>query len=538
MDFKARKIRDNIDITPKKREPISQDPQAPRYSKAYKISLPFVVSLFIIIFLIVGITEAFKTIDYSAFLSFGGSKLKTDTYGHTNFLILGIGGGTHDGADLTDTIILASLDAKNKSVALLSIPRDLHIKDDFIYSSRINAIYADTKDYYKEDSEKALQHLQNKVQTTFGIPVQYYIKLDFKAFEQLVDAIGGINVYVEENIYDPYYPKDGTLAYETFSIKKGDQHLDGPTALKYVRSRKTTSDFDRARRQQQVMYAIKDQALKMGTLLDGDKIQSILDILKDNIETNLSVKEILALGSIGKDISSDRLVHRLIHDDPNRCGGFLYTPEKEFFNGAFVLLPAGGEEWLQKYADIVLNHQDVSIENTKISILNSTKSNGAAGETKQILKRFCFEISEFGNGETKDLQGTSYYYLNKTDTQGIPINTRPPILDLLEKLIPGRESTNITDSYLEHFATSDIILELGLDYTSSGSYMNDPFYALPAPKIIETETTEADETTKEESGETITDNTNSTEKTDTTTKDTTAPEIKIDAKKSTPIPTP
>lgn len=473
-------------MSPKKKEPINGDPKVNRYDRAYKISLPFLVSILVIIFLITGITKAFKTIDYSAFLSFAGSSLKTDTYGHTNFLILGIGGGIHDGADLTDTIMIASLDPKHKSVALLSIPRDLNIKDDITYSSRINAIYADAKTKFK-DSKKALDHLKVKVEDTFGIPIHYYIKLDFKSFEQLIDAIGGIDVVVENNLYDPYYPRGETLGYEIFSIKKGPNHLDGKTALKYVRSRKTTSDFDRANRQQQVMYAIKDQALKIGTLLDGGKIEAILDILKDNIETDLTVKEILSLGSYGKDITPDKIVHRLIHDDPNQCGGFLYTPDKDFFGGAFVLLPAGGEKWLKRYADLVLNNQEIALDNVKIQILNSTKSNGAAGETKQILQRFCFEISKFGNGKVKDFPLTSYYYLNKAKPQETA--TRPQILDLLEKLIPGKESTNITDSYLEYFAISDIVIELGLDYANSPNYMSDPFYSLPAPKVKVTEPT-------------------------------------------------
>jgi len=495
MDFKARKIRSHIEISPKKKDPINNgDPKFNRYDRAYKISLPFLVSLLVIIFLLTGITKAFKTIDYSAFLSFAGSSLKTDKYGHTNFLILGVGGGVHDGADLTDTMMIASLDPKNKSVALLSIPRDLNIKDDVVYSSRINAIYSDSKELFK-DSKKALDHLKVKIEDTFSVPIHYYIKLDFKAFEQLIDAIGGVDVMVENNLYDPYYPKGETLGYETFSINKGLNHLDGVTALKYVRSRKTTSDFDRANRQQQVMYAIKDQALKIGTLLDSSKIEAILNILKDNIETNLTVKEILSLGSYGKDITPDKIVHRLIHDDPNRCGGFLYTPDKDFFGGAFVLLPAGGEKWLKQYADLVLNNQEIALDNVKIQILNSTKSNGAAGETKQILQRFCFEISKFGNGSVKDLPATSYYYLNKSNPQGGVITSRPQILDLLEKLIPGKESTNITDAYLEYFANADIVIELGLDYANSPNYMRDPFYSLPAPKAAEPAAAETPTTT-------------------------------------------
>ena len=263
-------------------------------------------------------------------------------------------------------------------------------------------------------------------------------------------------------------------------MPKGLQHLNGKTALKYARSRETTSDFDRSKRQQQLIMAIKESALKANIIFSKEKISNILEIIKANINTNITIEEILTLGSIAKDYSKDSIITRLIHDDPTRCGGFLYTPERSYYGGAFVLVPAGGFETIHKYADLIFGFSAIAKENSKIQILNGTLRAGVAGETKQILQRFCFNILKFGNAEKKDFSQTTYYYKIKLDEKGEQIDSRPLTLDFLKKLIPGKEVEGIPQKYIDlGYTDSDIILELGTDYTSSQNYMEDPFYSLP-----------------------------------------------------------
>jgi LCP family protein required for cell wall assembly len=432
--------------------------------------------LAIIIFLSIGIVKAFKGIDFSGFLSLAGTELQKDPQGHTNFLIMGIGGGVHDGADLTDSIIVASLDPDTNALTMLSIPRDLYVKDDLLYDSRINEVYSKAKEHFGS-SAQGLEYAKNKIEELLGVPIHYWIKVDFQGFKQLIDAIGGVDVVVTEDLNDPFYPKDGTYLYDPFNITKGPHHLDGENALKYARSRETTSDFDRARRQQQIIFAIKEKTLSTGTLLDKGKIQNILDVLKSNIETNITVKEILTLGGIAPSLSQDKIVHRLIHDDPGLCGGLLYTPNREDYNGMFILITAGGPEYLYRYVDLNFNFADINPETTTIQILNGTPRVGVAAETKQVLRRYCFDIVRFGNASTKALTQTTYYYRQKTDANGNIIKARPKALDYLEKLIPGKESTEIPVQYSD--STAEIILEIGSDYTTSDKYIEDPFYALP-----------------------------------------------------------
>lgn len=474
MDFQTKKI---------KHESFKTTHGSPTRSNVrhISISISLLVSLAVIIFLSIGIVKAFKGIDFSGFLSLAGAELQKDAQGHTNFLILGIGGGKHDGADLTDSIIVASLDPNTKTLTMLSIPRDLYVKDTLLYDGRINEVYMKAKEQFKS-STRGLEYTKNKIEEITGIPIHYWVKVDFQGFKQMIDALGGIDVYVSEDINDPLYPKDGTYLYEPFYITKGAHHLDGETALKYARSRETTSDFDRARRQQQVIYAIKEKGLSTGTIFDKGKIQDILDVLKANVETNITVKEILTLGSIGAHLSSDKILNHLIHDDPGLCGGLLYTPNREDYNGMFVLVPAGGIEYLYRYVDLNFNFPEADPVNTKIQILNGTAREGVAAETKQVLRRYCFDIVKFGNATTKDLTQTTYYYRQKLDSNGDIIDSRPKALDFLKKTIPGRESTSVPVQYSD--STADIILEIGSDYTTSDKYIEDPFYSLPLSETM------------------------------------------------------
>ncbi len=465
-----------------------------KISRKMKITIPLFASILIILFLTIGIARAISSIDFSLFLQAAGSDLEQDASGHTNFLLLGNGGLNHDGGDLTDTMIVASLNSNGKLITMISIPRDLYVDDDQVGSSRVNEVFLNAKNKFGSETQ-GLKYLKSKVEVLMGVPIHYWVKIDFKGFKELIDAIDGIDVDVPEAIYDPFYPKDGTYLYEPLSIKKGQQHFDGETALKYARSRKTTSDFDRAERQQQILYAIKEKALQSEILFSSTKINEILETLKSNISTNVKVKEILTLGALAKDYSPDQITRRLIHDDPNQCGGFLYTPERQYYNGMFVLIPAGGFKMLHLYSDLNFNFPQISQKDDKIQILNGTPKAGVASETKQILQPFCSDIPRHGNARNKEVKETTYYYRQFFDEDGDEIPSRPASLDFLQQIIPGKETTEIPQEYLDlgYTQSANLIIELGADYINSENYLEDDFYYLqtmtPAATSEETETT-------------------------------------------------
>lgn len=487
MDFKTRKINKRI-------------PRPRSFSKrSFSLKASVIIFITLIVLLIAGIVKAIQSVDYTVILTIAGSDLQEDRYGHTNFLLLGSADEKHEGAFLTDTIIVASLDQKKKIVSMLSIPRDLYVQDPLLGNSRINTVFLNALDYFGSNTE-AMEHTKTKVEEIIGMPIHYWARIDFQGFEDLIDAIGGVDIFVEEAIHDPYYPKEGTFLFETFELAAGEHHMDGETALKYARSRKSTSDFDRSHRQQELLYAIKEQTLKTNIILSKDKIESMMSALKKNIDTNISSKEILTLGGLADDLSKDRIVRRLMHDDPTQCGGLLYTPDRRLYEGAFILIPAGGFEYLHNYIELLFYHPEIALEDAKLHILNSTKIEGTAGETLQILERYCIDVIRYGNGKDQDNRITTYYYRQKYTEEGKKLDSRPVALDFLQKLIPGQESTEAPEEYKEYLEKADIILDIGIDYAASPDYMVDPFYYLP---VVEYD--DDDESLEEESKDEVSD---------------------------------
>jgi LCP family protein required for cell wall assembly len=459
MDFKTSRIR---------KHKLKENVKKINKKKTLHVSLPLFFGLAIIAVLAFAIVKTIASIDFNVLLKAAGNDLESDSYEHTNFLVMGNGGKEHEGSDLIDTMIVASVDPDSKQVTMISIPRDLYVEDLTVGSSKINEVYYNAKNYYGSSVE-GIEHLKSKVEIITGVPIHYWIKVNFDGFKDLIDALGGVDINVEESIYDPYYPKDGTYLYEAFSISAGQHHMDGETALKYARSRKTTSDFDRANRQQQIIYAIKEKALQTNIILDGSKINNVMEALSQNIETNISAKEILTLGSMATEYSTEQISHRLIHDDPNQCGGLVYNPSWELYGGLFVLIPAGGEKFLHLYSDLHFNTPKAAHEQTRIAILNGSTKAGAAAETKQILRRFCFDVTRFGNAKSKDILETNYYYREGFKPEG---------LTFLQKIIPGNEITIIPQEYEElgYLNEAQLIIEIGSDYTNSNQYLEDDFY--------------------------------------------------------------
>ncbi|MFA4891277.1 MAG: LCP family protein [Candidatus Gracilibacteria bacterium] len=465
--------------------------------KKQGINISIFLSLTVIVILCVLIIKVISGIDFKTLFLAAGESLETDKNSHTNFLIAGTGTIDHDGADLTDTIIVASLDQEKETISMVSIPRDLHIEDPSLQTPRINEIYFYAKESLGSDIE-GFEYFKSKVEDLTGLDIQYYVKIDFDGFEKIIDTLGGIDIDVPEALYDPYYPKGESLYYEVFSVPEGPQHMDGETALKYARSRKTTSDFDRSSRQQQIIYAIKEKALQTEILLDKDKLSELFSAVKENVTTNLKIREMLTLGAIADKYNQDKIVNMLLHDDPVQCGGFLYAPPLENYNGTFVFTAAGGVEYIQRYFDLITNHQEAFKENSKIYILNGTSTPGIAAENKQVFQRYCMNPINFSNARSLDIKQTTIYYkmlpLPKASPSDKTEYYKPYTIDLIKAIIPEAiESTEIPQEYkdLGYDKDTDIILEIGSDYVDSDHYVEDSFYPLYsiiyAPKTDATE---------------------------------------------------
>ncbi len=479
MDFKTRRIRHHA--------PPSKITKKIKTGNI-KINGPlFTIGLgtLVIVIIIFVLFQIIKSLDFSSLVFSFGEPLQKDAGGKTNILLVGIGGEGHDGPNLTDTLILASIDYNHKLVPMLSIPRDFYLEKK---QTRINALYQIGMSQYT--SPESLKNLGKNITEITGVPIQYYVKVDFKGFEKMVDDLGGIDVIVENDIYDTSYPIGELGKVETFQLAAGPQHLTGKVALKYARSRhgNTDGDFGRARRQQQILYAMKEKALSLNILDDAGKIKDLYNSISESIETNLSLAEMIELGKLAKDLGKESAVPLVLNYDSTSCSGLLYQPDRSYFSNADVILPAGTNfDYIKFFVSTVFRNPQILEKQEQIQVLNGTKVAGLAYEGMSLLSRFCLNVVYYTNAEDRALAESTIYY--KTNEQG----EKPVALEAIAILMPNlKMKEGIPQMYLEGEKRKDsvIVIELGQDYLSKR--IKDPFNSLrylAAPQPAPTATT-------------------------------------------------
>lgn len=322
--------------------------------------------------------------------------LKKDSNERVNILLLGIGGGTHDGPDLTDTIIFASLDPKTEQTTLLSIPRDLWIPE---LNGKINSAYAIAEEKKKGGGllvTKALvQHILNQ-------PVDYGIRIDFNGFVKAVDLVGGLDITVDRTFDDYEYPitgkEDDTCGaspedlprlatassqldafpcrYEHLHFDQGLQHMDGETALKFVRSRHALgpegTDFARSKRQEKVIAAFKDKVFSLGTFLNPIKLVNLYDTFKDSIDTDITQNDYADFIKLAQKMEKAKIHSYVLDFGDEETGrpGLLTNPidnSTATYGYEWVLVPASGVgnyTGIQSYVTCILSRPNCSLTPT------------------------------------------------------------------------------------------------------------------------------------------------------------------------------
>ena len=256
--------------------------------------------------------------------------------GRINLLLLGIDrrGGT-GWAYRTDTIMLVTLDPDNREAGLLSIPRDLQLPIPGYGEDRINT--ANVYGSLSGAPEGGPALLASTVEAGFGIPIDGYLMVDFGAFVEIVDTLGGIEVDVPRILHDTRYPdpKPGDpYAFKTIHFEPGLQQMDGARALEYARSRMSTSDFDRAKRQQLVVLAIREKALSASAIVRWPKLAAVV---AGSVRTDLQPHELLAVAILATrtDMSTLKQVvleHPLVYSHRRSDGAAVQLPRWELIN--------------------------------------------------------------------------------------------------------------------------------------------------------------------------------------------------------------
>jgi LCP family protein required for cell wall assembly len=214
-----------------------------------------------------------------------------------NILVVGIDRRPTDGSFLTrtDTMEVVSIDPKTKSATMLGIPRDLWVniprKSGGTYQDRINTtlVEAESQDY----PEGPIGLLKETIRLNLNITIDHYVLVDFNGFRKIIDDLGGIDVDVPDEVYDPYYSETEKPGdYDPQHFYPGVQHMDGSTALAYSRIRYSSDDLDRIQRQQRVMFAVIDKVKSEDALFNIKNAGKLWNEYKSTIQTDISDAQI------------------------------------------------------------------------------------------------------------------------------------------------------------------------------------------------------------------------------------------------------
>jgi polyisoprenyl-teichoic acid--peptidoglycan teichoic acid transferase len=333
-----------------------------------------------------------------------GEPIKS-TDGRVNVLLLGLAGGNHDGALLTDSIIIASYNLNNHYVTLISVPRDLWL--DSIHQ-KVNAAYEIGQ--ASKNGGNGLKYAEDKIDDILGIPIHYGVRIDFSGFEKAIDQIGGVDVEVSNTFDDYEYPITGKeddlcgyqdtfqdlnpdqakdlnvppgkthvyidpqgkvstdsaslnfdCRFEHIHFDKGTTHMDGTTALKFVRSRHALgaegTDFARSKRQQVVLEAFRTKALSLQTLANPAKVSGLIGALGSSVETDIPADKVPEFYKIGQKLDGTQNI--VLGDLGNGKSILINPPVGQY--GQWVLIPPNNDFTPVKvYIKQKLTEQDAS----------------------------------------------------------------------------------------------------------------------------------------------------------------------------------
>lgn len=366
------------------------------------------------------------------------SPLKTDENGRTNILAFGTSGynmdgdegnGTHDGAQLTDSIMIISLNQENKDIVMLSLPRDLRASPTCTATGKINEVFwcNDGGKDGLENETKAANALMEEIGNILGIDFQYYAHLNWGSLVQIVDTLGGINVTLDEDILD--YAWTGAV------FKAGVEYtIDGAQALGLARARHGTAkgDFTRGASQQKILLGIKDKITEKG--LSIPDLMNLASTLGDNLRTNFSLEDIKTLAHLASETDFDTIRQiSLLEPEPLMTTGTI--------NGISYVIPVGGignYTRIRSFIEKMLSSDPRVYEDASILVLNGTETPGLASAEQDNLsadnyKNIYTDNAPTGEYSTKytlytltdDKPGTKKLLEEKYNTTALPSTDLP-----------------------------------------------------------------------------------------------------------------
>jgi LCP family protein required for cell wall assembly len=239
-----------------------------------------------------------------------------------NVLLMGIDSGRSRTQALTDSLMVISLDPVGRTVSMVSIPRDLvdvPLGNGNTFAPKINSLLGWANRHAADFPQGGTRALEDAVGALLGVPIHYYAKVDLQGFVTMVDAVGGVDIDVAKPLSDANY--GGFGVGPGWSIEVGPHHLDGANALAYARIRKSPgeSDFTRAGRQQEVLIALRDQAVKGGNFVFN--LPRLLGAVGDTVRTDLPRERLPELAALAEEIGGDRATQVVMTSPMVKSGG-------------------------------------------------------------------------------------------------------------------------------------------------------------------------------------------------------------------------
>jgi polyisoprenyl-teichoic acid--peptidoglycan teichoic acid transferase len=318
-----------------------------------------------------------------------------------------------EGPPRTDSMMLVTIDPITKVAGMLSIPRDLWVEIPGFEHNRINTAYFLGETYQLPGGGPAMA--AKTVENLLGVPVTYYAVIDFRAFERMVDEIGGVEFLVTEEV------KICPIGQKCRILRPSSVRLNGADALAYARARKTAGgDFDRAQRQQQVAMAVRDRILNLEMLPSLiAKAPALYEDFATGIRTNLSFDQMIALGTLALQLPKENIRRGVIAPPDMVTMEILPT-------GAEVLRPIPSE--IRRLRDELFSvasavGPSVSVdqpveaakaETPRVRVLNGSGVEGLATKTADYLKSQGISVVDVGNADRLDYEKSRIYVHNPT----------------------------------------------------------------------------------------------------------------------------
>lgn len=353
------------------------------------------------------------------------TRLSEDSNGRTNVLIFGTSGysmdaDAWDGAMLTDSIMVLSIDQDDNSVYMMSMPRDLYVKyttaSGALRKGKLNEVYYQNNPRNDND-KKGADALASKVGSILGLNIQYYVHADWTALLQMVDAVGGVDVEIESTDPRGIYDSSTKIRYRNGEVA----HLNGERALALARARNHNAgdyglaggNYDREKNQQKILAALQKKIMSTGTLLNVSAVDKLIDSMGNNLVTSFESSHVQTLIDITKGVQADKIkqlpfVGRA-DGGPNLIAG--YTEGGSYKGEAPVAGPFDYSQ-IQNYIAENLSSDPVVKEKATVDVLNGSGVQGLANEKATALKKEHYTIGKVTNAPSEVTDEVVIYQRN------------------------------------------------------------------------------------------------------------------------------